>query len=140
MDDYTLYNGAVDTLDITVCEKIVGNDKLKNECTDNVYAAQASKEKNGALCKKIQDTTVKAHCTNLFIYEATIVSLKQSDCEQIIGDTALKNACAKNIVFAKIETPSFSGTTDVCTSLTGADKDYCTNRIKKGDDITLLQK
>lgn len=39
MDDYALYNGAVDTLDIAACEKIIGNDKLKNECTDNVYAA-----------------------------------------------------------------------------------------------------
>lgn len=140
MDDYTIYNGAIDTLDITVCEKIIGNDALKTECLDNVYSANASKEKNVALCDKIQDTSTKARCTNGFAYDSAIVSGKQSDCDKIIGDNDLKNACMKNIVFAKIEDQSFSGTTDACTSLTGADKDYCVNRIKKSADIELLQK
>lgn len=49
-------------------------------------------------------------------------------------------ACTKNIVFAKIENQSFSGTIDTCATLAGADKDYCINRIKKDSDIDLLQK
>ena len=140
MDDYTIYNGAIDTLDITVCEKIIGNDALKTECLDNVYSAKASKEKNVALCDKIQDTSTKARCTSGFAYDSAIASGKQSDCDKIIGNSDLKNACMKNIVFAKIEDQSFSGTVDACQVLVGADKDYCVNRIKKDGDIDLLQK
>lgn len=139
MDAYTLYNSAVDTMDITACEKISGNDKLKIECTDNVYSAQASKEKNAALCEKIQNTTTKARCANGFLYDAALASGKQSDCDKIIGDSDLKGACMKNIVFAKIEDRSFSGTVDVCNTLAGADKEYCVGRIQKSGDIELLQ-
>lgn len=140
MEDYALYNDAVDTLDITVCEKIIDNDTLKMECSDNVYSAQASKEKDVALCEKIQDTAVKSRCTSSFAYDSAITSLKQSDCDKIVGDSDLKNACMKNVVFAKIEDASFFGTVDACASLSGADKDYCTNRIEKDADIDLLQK
>lgn len=140
MDAYTIYNSAVDNLDITACEKIAGNDKLKAECTDNVYSAQASKEKNVALCENIQDTSTKARCANGFLYDTALASGKQSDCGKIIGNDDLRNACMKNIVFAKIEEASFSGTTDVCNTLTGADKEYCVGRIKKSGDIELLQK
>lgn len=140
MDSYASYNAAVDALDITACEKITGNDALKLECIDNVYAAMASKGKNGALCEKIQNTETKAHCANSFIYDTVLASGKQSDCEKIVGDSELQNACAKNIVFAQIENQSFSGTADVCSTLSGADKDYCMNRIEKDADIDLLQK
>ncbi len=140
MDLYALYNNAVDTLDINACEKITGNDKLKSECSDNVYSAKASKEKDVALCGKIQDTSTKAQCTNSFTYNAAISGWKQSDCDKIIGDSELKSACVENVVFAKIESQSFSGTTDTCQTLTGADKDYCVNRISKDSDIDLLQK
>lgn len=137
---YDTYNTAVDTLDPTVCEKIIGNDKLKAECLDNVYSAQASKEKDVKLCEKITDTTTKDRCVNSFVYDTAIASAKQSDCDKIVGDSDLKSACEKNIVFAKIEEQSFSGTVDVCNTLAGADKDYCVNRIKKDSDIDLLQK
>ena len=140
MDDYTLYNGAVDSMDLTACEKIVGNDILKAECLDNVNAAKASKGKDVTLCDKILDTERKNHCTSSFAYDTALASSKQSDCDKITGDSDLKNACTKNIIFAKIESQSFSGTTDVCDSLLGADKDYCVNRIKKSSDIELLQK
>ena len=107
MDSYTTYNTAVDTLDITLCEKIINNDTLKNECTDNVYSAQASKNKNAALCEKIQDTTTKNRCTNSFIYETTVATGNKTDCDKIIGDDNLKNACTKNIVFTQIESILF---------------------------------
>lgn len=140
MDAYNIYNSAVDTLDIGACAKIAGNDALKAECTDNIYSAQASKEKDATLCEKIQNTATKSRCANSFVYDTAIASGKQSDCEKIVGDSDLKNACTKNVVFAKIEDQSFSGTVDACNSLTGADKDYCTGRIKKSADIELLQK
>ncbi|OIP54060.1 hypothetical protein AUK10_01635 [Candidatus Gracilibacteria bacterium CG2_30_37_12] len=140
MDSYTTYNTAVDTLDITLCEKIINNDTLKKKCTDNVYSAQAAKNKDATLCEKIQDTKTKAHCANNFIYEAITSSGNIADCSKITGDDALKNTCTKNIVFAQIESTSFSGTTNTCDSLTGADKDYCINRIKKNTDVELLQK
>ncbi|MDP2103446.1 MAG: hypothetical protein Q8K26_00825, partial [Candidatus Gracilibacteria bacterium] len=139
-DMYIIYNNAVDTLDVAACEKIAGDDKLKTECTDNVYSALASREKNITFCEKIQDTTIKAHCMNSFIYDTAIASGKQSDCGKITGDSDLKKACEKNIVFAQIEDQSFSGTISTCESLTGVDKDYCVNRIKKDTDIDLLQK
>lgn len=140
MDDYALYNSAVDTLDIGACEKIVENDTLKAECLDNVYSAQASKEKNATLCENIQDATTKSRCEGSFAYDFAVTSGKQSDCDKIIGDSDLKNACAKNIVFTKIEDVSFSGTVDTCNTLSGVDKDYCINRIRKDADIDLLQK
>lgn len=140
MDAYALYNSAVDNLDITACEKIAGNDQLKAECSDNVYSAQASKDKNAALCEKIQNIATRAHCSNGFVYDTALASGKQSDCGKIIGDSDLKNACMKNVVFAKLEDRSFSGTTDVCETLAGADKEYCVGRIKKSGDIDLLQK
>ncbi|MDD2916360.1 MAG: hypothetical protein PHH70_00755 [Candidatus Gracilibacteria bacterium] len=140
MDDYTIYNNAVDALDIGACEKIVGNDALKSECTDNVYTAQASKEKNVQICDKIQNTDTKTRCLSGFAYDTAIASGKQSDCDKITGDSDLKNACTKNVVFAQIESASFTGTVDVCASLTGVDKDYCMGRIKKDTDIDLLQK
>ncbi|MFA6090817.1 MAG: hypothetical protein WC774_03510 [Candidatus Gracilibacteria bacterium] len=140
MDANTNYNAAVNTLDVTICEKIINNDTLKKECTDNVYSAQATKNKDATLCEKIQDTKIKAHCANNFIYEAITSSGNIADCSKITGDDALKNACTQNIVFAQIESTSFSGTTNTCDSLTGADKDYCINRIKKDGDVDLLQK
>lgn len=139
-DAYALYNSAVDNLDITACEKIAGNDTLKAECSDNVYSAQASKEKNAALCENIQNIATRAHCANGFVYDTALASGKQSDCGKIIGDSELKNACMKNVVFAKLEDRSFSGTVDVCETLAGADKEYCIGRIKKSGDIDLLQK
>lgn len=139
MNAYSVYNSAVDALDITACEKITGNDTLKAECTDNVYSAMASKEKQMTLCDKIQDTATKSRCSNSFVYDAVIASGKQSDCDKIIGDNDLKTACTKNVVFAKIEDHSFSGTIDLCSTLAGDDKDYCVNRIGKDADIDLLQ-
>ncbi len=140
MDANTNYNAAVDTLDVTICEKIINNDTLKKECADNVYSAQAAKSKDVKLCEKIQDTKTKTHCTNSFLYETITSSGNITDCNKITGDDALKNACTKNIVFAQIESSSFSGTINTCNSLAGADKDYCVNRIKKDGDIDLLQK
>ncbi|MDD2891383.1 MAG: hypothetical protein PHQ95_00255 [Candidatus Gracilibacteria bacterium] len=139
-EDYAFYNTAVESLDITACDRIIGDDTLKTQCADNVYSAQASKEKDVTLCDKITDTTTKARCTNSFAYDSALVSGKQSDCDKITLDSDLKNACMKNIVFAKIENAGFSGTVDTCASLTGADKDYCVGRISKGTDIELLQK
>lgn len=117
-DRYNAYNSAVDTLDVAACEKIVGDDKFKTECIDNVYSALSSREKNISFCEKIQDVTIKAHCMNSFIYETAITSGKQLDCDKIIGDSDLKKACTKNIVFAQIENQSFSGTISTCESLT----------------------
>lgn len=139
VDRYTAYNGAVDTLDIAACEKIVGDDILKTECIDNVYSALSSREKNVTFCEKIQDVTIKAHCMNSFIYDTAIASGKQLDCDKIVGDSDLKEACTKNIVFAQIENQSFSGTISTCESLTWVDKEYCINRIKKDSDVDLLQ-
>lgn len=140
MDAYAFYNSAVDSLDMTVCDKILNDDTLKTECLDNVYSAKASKEKNAALCEKIQNTAIKARCMSSFAYDTAIASGKQSDCDKITGDDDLKKACMKNIVFARIEDQSFSGTVDTCASLSGADKEYCIGRIEKGADIELLQK
>lgn len=140
MDMYTIYNNAVDTLDIGACGKITNNDTLKAECLDNVYSATASKEKDVALCDKIADTTTQSRCVNSFTYDTAIASGKQSDCDKIAGDSDLKNACTKNVVFAKIEDVAFSGTIDACASLSGVDKEYCIGRINKSADIELLQK
>lgn len=118
MTNATAYNTAVDSLDVTGCDSIVNNDTLKSECLDNVYAAQASKDKNVALCAKIQDVKTKTRCTDSFSYDAALASGKQSDCEKIVSDSDLKNACLKNIVFTRIENTAFSGTTDICATLT----------------------
>ncbi len=87
------------------------------ECFDNVYLAMASKEKNMTLCEKVQDSQSKARCVSSFIYDAALASGKQSDCDKIISDNDLKNACLKNIIFTRIENQSFTGTTNVCDTL-----------------------
>ena len=140
MDNYAVYNHAADALDISACDKITNNDALKIECLDNVYSAMASKQKNVALCDKIQDTQTKSRCVSTFAYDAALASGKQSDCDKILSDSDLKNACLKNVVFTRIESQSFTGTTSICGTLSGADKDYCTNRIQKSADIDLLQR
>lgn len=74
MDSYNIYNDAVAALDISLCEKIVSNDVLKSECSDNVYSAKASKEKNVQLCEKIQDKKTQSRCANAFIYDSALLS------------------------------------------------------------------
>lgn len=74
MDNYAVYNKAVDALDTSSCDKIVNNETLKMECLDNVYAAQASKGKDISFCEKIQDSQTKTRCTSSFAYDTAIAS------------------------------------------------------------------
>lgn len=138
MDNYTAYNNAVNSLDPSACEKIVDNNTLKAECNDNIFASKASKDKDKTQCENINSPSRKAHCLNAFVYDVVVASGKQTDCANISGDDSLKAACIRNVVFAKIEQPTFEGEVSICDSLSSDDKKFCVERIKKDSDVDLL--
>ena len=83
MDSYALYNAAVDAVDISACDKLTDNTILKTECSDSVYSALASKDKDASLCEKITDSPTRSRCTNSFFYSLAIASGKEADCKKI---------------------------------------------------------
>ena len=117
LDKYALYNKAADAMDVSICEQIQESDSLKADCKDNVYVIQASKKSDQTFCEKVVNIGRKSHCLAAFSYDKAVASGKFTDCNSITGDDALKSACMKNVVFAQIENPAFSGSTDTCNSL-----------------------
>lgn len=138
---HDLYNLAVNNADESICAGIEGDDKLKQECVDNALLAKAASSEDPTFCEKVSDATLKSKCTNDFVFKSAVKASSQADCENIQGDDALKYACKKNVVFASIESESFTGTVETaCAGLEGADLDYCKGRIEKGGDIVVSQK
>lgn len=133
------FNDALMALDESICEKIVQDMVLKQDCIDNVYLA-LSKEKNEmSYCMKIKDSTKSTNCKNLMYYDMAIKNTSNLYCNRIKNDESLIQNCNTNIILTTIETTDQKGDTKICESLIGSDKDYCMNRIKKSDDLVALR-
>ncbi|MBP8017186.1 hypothetical protein KAZ01_04210 [Candidatus Gracilibacteria bacterium] len=133
---YDFYNEAVEKLDESICEKVVGNDKLKTECFDNVYSAKADKEKNISYCKKISNVEFKNNCEKIFYYDEALKKGNKAICEKIVGDNKYKKSCIENIIFTKISDKSYTGSTEICNTLQKDSKNLCVKTIENRTNFT----
>jgi hypothetical protein len=132
------YTRAISTADSEACAEIENDAELSKDCTDNVLAALAGRKNDRSYCTEISDAELKTRCSNEYYLFESKRAADAGMCEKIENDETLKYACQKNVKFAEIESASFSGTAETaCSTLTGADAEYCRNRVSNDSDIEL---
>ena len=89
-------NDALISGSIEDCEKITYDDKLKQECLDNLNYAKILKSGNESLCDNLHNTDLRTQCYNKIYFSAAMESFDIVLCEKI-SDDLLKNNCLNQI-------------------------------------------
>ncbi|MDH5596993.1 MAG: hypothetical protein OEY44_02720 [Candidatus Peregrinibacteria bacterium] len=87
---------ALDSGNISDCEKIIYDDVLKQQCYDNLNYASALKSGDEEHCLQLIDESLKSQCLNRSHYESAISLSDDRLCEKI-SDEALKNLCLDQV-------------------------------------------
>lgn len=123
--------------DNDLCTNIENLDK-KNECLNNSYATNASKENNIVYCKKITDSAWKNRCIDDLYFKDAISKNDKSICEKILNNE-LKYNCISTIIFTTINDSSYKWWIEICNQLKDSDKTNCESKFYVTSDVELLK-
>jgi len=87
---------AMDSGNISDCEKIIYDDVLRQQCIDNLNYASALKSGDEEHCLQLADESLKSQCLHRSYYESAISLSDSSLCEKISNE-ALRNLCLDQV-------------------------------------------
>jgi len=115
-DDTEAMVGALNSGDISDCDKITWSKELKEQCKDNINYAFILKSGDASQCDILNNEALKAQCYDKVYMTMAVDEKDPSICEKI-KDTGLKQMCLDQV---QMIISRYAETADDCSSISSA--------------------